>query len=578
MGRFIVTAAWPYVNHIPHLGTLIGSLLSADVYARYLRLRGHEVIFVTGSDEHGTPIELEARKKGVEPKELTDQVHDYDIELFNKYNLSFNLYTRTESPVHKDFVKRFMMKLYENGFIFEQSETLPYCPHDKIFLPDRFVEGKCPYCGYEGARGDQCDNCGRLLHPTELIEPRCALCGSKPIFKATKHWFLDLRKVRDKLLEWLRSHKELSDNVKKYSLNWVAQGLKPRSATRDTLWGIKAPFPGAENKTIYVWFDALLGYLSATEEYFKLKRDEDKWEEWWSNDNTKTLYFIGKDNIPFHSIILPAMLIAHGKGYVLPWRISATEYLMYEGQQFSKSRRIGIWIDEALEIAPPDYWRWVLVRMRPETRDQNFTWAEFYRIINNELNDDIGNYAHRVLTLVKSRLNGRIPEQKIKNEVDIKVLEEARKTGWKAIEELDNIRLKKATDHILDIARLGNRYLNEREPWKLLRVDISEGEAVLWTSLNILKIIAHLLAPFMPESSEKLWRMLGYSDSVHSHRIDEIDMPIDKNNIIEKVEPLFNKLPTDFLENIDRIIENARLKASKKRPPLLREYSVVETH
>ncbi len=576
MGRFIVTAAWPYVNHVPHLGTLIGSLLSADVYARYLRLRGHEVIFVTGSDEHGTPIELEARRKGVDPRELTDQVHNYDVELFNKYNLSFSLYTRTESPVHKDFVKRFMKRLYDNGFIFEQNETLPYCLNDKMFLPDRFVEGRCPYCGYERARGDQCDNCGRLLHPTELVEPRCALCGSKPIFKSTKHWFLDLRKVRGELLEWLKNHKELSDNVKKYSLNWVVQGLKPRSATRDTPWGIEAPFPGADNKTIYVWFDALLGYLSATEEYFALKGNKSKWEEWWLDPNTKTLYFIGKDNIPFHSIILPAMLIAHGRGYVLPWRISATEYLMYEGEQFSKSRRIGIWIDEALEIAPPDYWRWALIRMRPEARDQNFTWKEFFRIINNELNDDIGNYTHRVLTLIKSRLEGKPPRLRVKSNVDLNTLEEARKLGWKAIEELDNIKLKRATDYILEIARLGNKYLNEREPWRLLKTNRDEGETALWVAVNIVKIIAHLLTPFIPETAEKLWKMLGYNDSIQNHMLDEIDKPIDEGNTIRDIKPLFNKLPPDFLEKIDSIIEDARRRANRKRPPLLKEYEIVE--
>ncbi len=578
MAKYVVTSAWPYVNHVPHLGTLIGSLLSADIYARYLRLRGHDVVFVTGSDEHGTPIELEARRKGVEPKQLTDAVHEYDVKLFREYNLSFSLYSRTESPVHKEFVREFMMKLYRNGYILSQEEVLPYCENDKMFLPDRFVEGKCPYCGYERARGDQCDECGRLLHPTELINPRCALCGAKPIFKSTRHWFIDLTKVRDKLLKWLREHKELPDNVKKYSLNWVQQGLKPRSITRDTSWGIPAPFPGAEGKTIYVWFDALLGYVSTTKEYFLVKEgDGEKWKEYWFDSETRTLYFIGKDNIPFHAIILPAMFLASHDPYTLPWRISATEYLMYEGQQFSKSRRIGVWIDEALEIAPADYWRWVLARMRPETRDQNFTWKEFYRIVNAELNDDIGNYANRVLSMIARRLDSTIPEPENLEARDREVLEEARRLAWKAVEELDSIHIRKATETILEIARLGNKYLNDRQPWSLLKTSPGESKGVLWVAAAILKMIAHLLAPFTPEAAERLWRMLGQEGSVHEAIWDEeLNRDPKPGTRIGSVEPLFTKLPPDFLDRIDEIIEEARIKANSKRPPILREYKVVD--
>ena len=563
---------------MPHLGTLIGSLLSADIYARYLRLRGHDVVFVTGSDEHGTPIELEARRRGVEPRELTDAVHEYDVKLFKEFNLSFSLYTRTESPVHKEFVREFMLKIYKNGYIFSQEEVLPYCENDKIFLPDRFVEGTCPYCGYEKARGDQCDNCGRLLHPTELINPRCALCGARPILRSTRHWFIDLSKVRDKLLEWLKKHRELPDNVKKYSLNWVEQGLKPRSITRDTSWGIPAPFPGAEGKTIYVWFDALLGYVSATKEYFLSREgDGDKWKEYWFNRDTKTLYFIGKDNIPFHAIILPAMLLATQDPYTLPWRISATEYLMYEGQQFSKSRRIGVWIDEALEIAPADYWRWALARMRPEARDQNFTWKEFYRIINSELNDDIGNYANRVLSMIDKRLDSTIPDPGDLAGRDEEVLKEARRLAWKAVEELDKINIRRSTEKILEIARLGNKYLNERQPWTLLKKDKKEAEKVLWVSTAILKTITHLLAPFTPEAAEKLWKMLGQEGSVHNAIWDkELDKGPQPGTKIGPVKPLFQKLPEDFLEKIDDILDEARRKANKKRPHLLREYTITE--
>jgi methionyl-tRNA synthetase len=566
LARFIVTAAWPYVNYIPHLGTII-HLISADVYARYLRLRGHEVIYVTGSDEHGTPIELEARRRGVNPRELTDAVHARDVELFREYGIEFSNYTRTESHVHKEFVREFMLKLYENGYIFEQDEVLPYCENDKTFLPDRFVEGTCPYCGYERARGDQCDECGRLLHPTELLNPRCAICSSKPIFKVTRHWYIDLGRVRDRLLEWLRDNRELQDNVREYSLNWVAQGLKPRSVTRDTRWGIEAPFPGAEGKTIYVWFDALLGYISATKEYLESKGRKGGWRDWWMNSDVKTLYFIGKDNIPFHSIILPAMLLASGEPYVLPWRISATEYLLYEGKHFSKSRRIGIWIDEALEIAPGEYWRWILMRLRPELRDQNFTWSEFYRIVNSELGDDIGNYVHRVLTLAL-RAGGRVPRPEGLEGRDLEVLEEAKGLALKAVEAYDSIKLKQATELILELARLGNRYLNEREPWAIMRRDQVEALKVLWVALFIVKLIAHLIAPVMPRTAERIWRMLGQEGSV-MERVWDKELLEAGDFVVTGSEPLFQKLPQDFLERIDYIVEEARARATAKRPKVI---------
>lgn len=557
MGRYIVTAAWPYVNYIPHLGTVI-HLVSADIYARYLRLRGHEVVYVTGSDEHGTPIELEARKRGVSPKELTDAIHARDVELFSELGIEFTKYSRTESETHKEFVKEFMRRLRERGFIFEQDEVLPYCEHDKMFLPDRFVEGTCPHCGYERARGDQCDKCGRLLHPSELINPRCAICGSKPVYKITRHWYIDLSKVRDDLLAWLKSNEELQDNVREYSLNWVTQGLKPRSATRDTRWGIEAPFPGAENKTIYVWFDALLGYISATIESLG-----PAWKEWWMSKDTKTVYFIGKDNIPFHSIIFPAMLMASGEPYALPWRISATEYLLYEGAHFSKSRRVGVWVDEALEIASGEYWRWVIARLRPEARDQSFTWSEFYRIINSELNDDIGNFANRVLSLI-AKAGGAVEGEK-------GVLAEAESIAKEAIRHYDDIRFRLATEQILEIARLGNRYLNESEPWKVMRSSPEEAKQILWRAASMLKLIAHLLAPVMPKSSERLWSMLGLEGSPLTAVWDREMFSYPADYRVSKVEPLFQKLPADFLERIEATLEEARKRAIEKRPPVARD-------
>ncbi len=571
MAKWIVASAWPYVNNVPHLGNLVGSILSADVFARYLRLRGEDVVFVSGSDEHGTPIEIEAIKRGVHPKQLTDQAHEYVSKLFREYMISFDNYTRTESPVHKRFVQEFMMKLYKNGYIFEQDDVLPYCPRDKMFLPDRFVVGTCPYCGYPYAHGDQCDNCGRLLHPTELINPRCAICGGPVEFRKTKHWFFDLPKLRDRLLKWLKES-NLPPNVKNYSLRWVEEGLKPRSVTRDNKWGIPAPFPGAEGKTIYVWFEALLGYISATIEYFERRGEPEKWKEYWFDQATRTVYFIGKDNIPFHAIIFPAMLMASGDPYVLPWYISATEYLMYQGEQFSKSRRWGIWIDEALEILPADYWRFALIKMRPETKDTNFTWKDFYRIVNSDMNDDIGNYVHRVLKFIYSRFDATIPEPGPWSSEDEEFKQYYLSAPDRVAEHLDNFRLKQGLEEVVELARRGNQYLNARAPWEKVKTAPEEAATIMYNAANSVATLAVLLAPFVPASAEKLWRMLNLEGSVHDRgRWNEAKKPMLKpGHHIGKPEPLFRKLPPDFPDKAEELVREARKKVMEKRPPLLR--------
>jgi len=310
--RWLVCSAWPYINYVPHLGTMIGSVLSADVFARYLRLRGDEVVFVSGSDEHGTPIEVEAIKRGIPPRKLTDEMHQKVKEIFDDWGITFDNYTRTESPTHKEFIQRFYMKIYENGHIFSEEIEMLYCPKCKRFLPDRFVEGECPYCGYENARGDQCENCGRLLDPVELKSPRCAICGSTPEVKKTTHWFFDLPKFEEDLKKYVEGNKQLPENARNFSLNLLKEGLRPRSLTRDNEWGIPAPFPGAEKKTIYVWMEAVLGYVSATIEWAKNIGKPDEWKKYWFDPQTKSVYFIAKDNIPFHVLILPALLMASG--------------------------------------------------------------------------------------------------------------------------------------------------------------------------------------------------------------------------------------------------------------------------
>ena len=566
--KWVIGAAWPYIHYIPHLGNLIGSILSADVFVRYLRLRGDDVIFVSGSDEHGTPIEVESIKLGIEPKELTNRMHNVIVKLFKLWNISFDNYTRTESEIHKDFVRNFMLKLYSNGYIFTKKVELPYCPRDKIFLPDRFVKGICPFCGYENAKGDQCERCGRLLEPKQLIEPRCSICGSRPEWRETIHWYMDLPKLQKAIEKYIYNNNKLPENAKNMSISFLKEGLKPRAVTRDSKWGIEAPFPGAEGKTLYVWFEAVLGYISATIEHFRKIGKEEEWKRYWFDKDTRVVFFIGKDNIPFHTIILPSLLIASGEPYVLPYTVSSTEYLLYEGKKFSKSQRIGIWIDEALNIMHVDYWRFVLIYMRPETKDSNFSWEQALKIINSILNDTIGNYIHRVLFMIKQKLGGVSPKPKNFRDTDIEFIENAKKLFDEVTKHYDNIELKTALHKTIDIARLGNRYLNIREPWKLLKYGyLDEAKTVLYTALWIVKILAIALYPVIPESMSKLWNIMGHEDPIEKANWFDAIKPIPSKLRITEAKPLFRKIEKDELIKKLKEIEKERSKKWYKKYP-----------
>lgn len=553
--KWMVFSAWPYVNATPHLGNLIGSILSADIAARFLRMTGAEVVFASGSDMHGTPIEVEAIKLGIDPKEFAEKNHERIKSLFEKWRISFDNYTKTESEVHIKFVQDFYRKVYENGYVFEDVVQMLYCPKDKIFLPDRFVVGTCPYCGYEKAHGDQCENCGRLLEPTLLINPRCAICGSTPEIRTTKHWFFDLPKLQDKLKEYIENNKNLPANARNMSLQMLKEGLKPRSLTRDNKWGIPAPFPGAEGKTIYVWMEAVLGYVSAVKEYFEKQGRPEKWREFWFGEDVKSVYFIGKDNIPFHTIIFPALLMANGEGYVLPWTVASTEYLLFKGLKFSKSKRIGIWIDEALEVFPVDYWRYALVALRPEVRDTNFTWEEFQRLVNSELNDIIGNYVHRVLTLAYRKFDGKIPEAEIRGEKEKEIEEKITEFVDAAKESMYRFRFKDALSKIVQLAGVGNAFINDTRPWEKPE---EESASILYTALHIVKALAIMLSPIIPDSAQKMWEYLGYDDKVEKHLWDEAKQPPPPGQKLKKPEPLFSKITDEDIKKAVQTIEKMR--------------------
>lgn len=561
LGKVLVASAWPYVNYMPHLGTLI-QILSTDVVARYYRLKGEDVVMVSGSDEHGTPTEVEAVKAGISPKQLTDKNHAKIVQLFKEWGFSFDNYTRTENIVHKEFVQKHLMKIYENGYIFTKETEMLYCEKCKRFLPDRFVEGKCPYCGYQPARGDQCDSCGRLLEPTFLLQPHCVICGSQPIIKKTKHWYLDLSQFAKELESYIKNNRQLPANARNFSLNWIKEGLKSRAVTRDVRWGIPAPFPGAEDKTIYVWVEAVLGYVSATIEYFRNCGTPEKWKEFWFNENAKTIFFIGKDNIPFHTIIFPALLLATREGYVLPWNVSATEFLQFKGEKASKSLRIGIWIEEALELFPPDCWRYFLMATRPETKDANFSWELFIEKINADLNDSFGNFIHRTLTFINTQFNSLIPKPETLDEDYKKILGVLKEKVETIAQEIEECRLQAAANEMISISRLGNQYLNEKEPWKLIKKNINKAASILYVTAQMVKALAIVSAPFMPFTAEEIWKALNLPGSVHKQSWNEAIKPLPQNHKISKAKPLFQKIEKSE-EELDKILEKVREKLAK---------------
>lgn len=538
------------------MGNIIGSVLSADVFARFKRLVGDEVVFVSGSDEHGTPLEVEAIKRKIPVRQLADQNHERISAIFRQWNISYDNYTRTESETHKKFVRQHYTEIQNNdSYIFTQVERIHYCTNDKRFLPDRFVEGTCPYCGFEKARGDQCDNCGRPLDAERLIKAYCTICGNSTELRETKQWFFDLPRLSEYVSDYL-SRAELSYNVIKFCKGWLKDGLRPRSITRDSDWGIRAPFPGAEQKTIYVWMEAVLGYVSAVIEYFERLGRREEWERYWFDPASKTAFFIGKDNIPFHGVILPSLLRASGRSYNEPNLISSTEFLMFEGQKFSKSRKIGIWTDEALKLLPADYWRFSLVSLRPESGDINFGWDSLSEKVNNDLNDTIGNFVNRTLVGVSRFSDNSFGLSKADIREDYSSLVTAAIERHNKIKELyEKVELQSACRAIVDQAAEANRFLSATEPWKVVKQDKRKALEILYVSLSTLKLLAIELNPIIPTTSEEISKQAGLfkaqsgKPTWNSTELD-VDLPI----ITKEVKPLFSKVNAEKLrQNLESV-------------------------
>ncbi len=503
--RILVTAALPYVNNVPHLGNLVGSHLPADIYARFCRLKGYDTLFIGGTDEHGTPIEVAAKKEGVLPRVLCDKYYKLQKKYYDWFAVSYDNFSRTSKPIHHDITKEFFSKIYKNGYIFDDVLKLPYCKKCERFLPDRFVEGECPYCG-QGARGDQCDHCTKLLNPDELINPYCIICNNKPEIVETKHLFLDLSKLSPKLKKWIIKNKHWKVNVRNLALGWIKEGLKPRCITRDLKWGVGVPIPEFKNKVFYVWFDAPIGYISSTKEWAERNKKDFKK---WLTGSTKIIHFIGKDNIPFHTIFWPGMLIAEGGTYNLPWQVAGLEYLNFEGRKFSKSKSRGIFLNNVIDLEfEPDIWRYYLSTILPETSDTDFSWDEFQARVNNELIGNLGNFVNRILTFINKNFNGKAPKSDKYDLYDKKVLKNIDEASRISGELLYTLRFRDSLREILHLSSIGNKYFQDKKPWE----NKEKSSTTLYVCLQIICKLGVLITPYLPNTSEKIKKQLNLKD------------------------------------------------------------------
>ena len=509
--RTTVTAALPYTNGPIHIGHLAGVYVPADIYCRFLRLTGRDVLFVCGSDEHGVAIPMKAKKEGVTAQQLIDKYHGIIKASFAEFGISFDNYSRTSSEIHKETASDFFKQLYDQGDFLEESSAQLYDAQDEQFLADRFVTGTCPKCGYEEAYGDQCEQCGSSLNATDLINPKSVLTGAVPVLKETRHWYLPLDRYEEFLKGWiLGEHKEdWKPNVYGQCKSWLDDGLKPRAVTRDLDWGIPVPAPGGEGKVLYVWFDAPIGYISATREW--AAREGKDWEPYWKDPKTRLLHFIGKDNIVFHCIIFPSMLKAHGE-YILPDNVPANEFLNLEGKKLSTSRNWAVWLHEYLEDFPDmqDVLRYVLTANAPETKDNDFTWKDFQARNNNELVAIFGNFVNRVVVLTQKYYDSIVPSGANLNETDQEVLAALSDFPDRISQSLERFRFREGLQELMSLARLGNKYLAEEEPWKKINEDPERVEAILFTALQVAAGLAVLSEPFLPFTGEKLSQILDF--------------------------------------------------------------------
>ncbi|MBN1483613.1 MAG: methionine--tRNA ligase [Chloroflexia bacterium] len=519
--KIFIGVAWPYASGSRHLGHVAGFGIPCDVFARYHRLVGNDVLMVSGTDEHGTPVTVRAEREGKAPAVLADHYNREIAANLLELGISYDLFTRTITPNHYRLVQELFLAHYEKGTVFSDTMQGTYCEHCQRFLPDRYVEGSCPYCGYEDARGDQCDECGRQLDPEELLAPRCKICGHPAATKETEHFFLDLPTFSDRLRQYVLRHQDhWRPNVLNFSLGLLNEGLKPRPITRDLEWGVPIPLEGYGDKRIYVWFDAVAGYYTASHEWAQRTGDSERWREWWQNPQSRHYYFMGKDNIVFHSIIWPSMLMGYDESLQLPYDVVSSEFLTMEGKQFSTSRGVAVWLPDFLSRYDPDPLRFYLTINGPEARDTDFSWAEFVRRNNDELVATWGNLAYRVLSMTQRYFEGVVPDPGELDEQDQALLEQVRAGFGQVGELLAQCKFKAAILQGMAIAHEGNRYLELCEPWKTAKKDRQRTATTLFVALRLVDSLKTLFCPFMPHTSQQLHRLLGYPGTI----VGELEM------------------------------------------------------
>jgi len=555
--KIYIGVAWPYANGSLHLGHMAGCYLPADIFARFCRMNKKDVLMVSGSDEHGTPITITAEKENTTAQVIVDQYNKEHTENMKQFGISFDLFTRTTTENHKKVVQDLFLTLYKNKYIYKKSVESFYCEKCNRFLPDRYIEGTCPYCSNENARGDQCDECGKILDPQDLQNVKCKICSSSPKIRTSQHLFLALNKFESRLFDWIDTKKHWKSSVMKFTKNWLKNGLRDKAITRDMEWGIKVPVEGFEGKRIYVWFDAVTGYLSASKEWSQNLGNPDKWEEWWKNKQAKHYYFLAKDNIPFHSLIWPSMLIGYDESLELPYDIPANEYLTLSGEQFSKSRGVAVWVPDILEKFDPDAIRYYLSINMPENKDATWAWKDFVTKNNNELVGTYGNFIHRVITFTQKNF-GEIPKQGILSNLDKEALEKIETASKEVSNSLEKCSFKIGLRSAMNLSQFGNQYFDQNQPWKLINENEEKCATVLHICLKIVNALSVIMAPYLPFSFDKIWKMIGHTDSVHVACWDDALLELNVGHSLEKPKPLFDKLSlkdimaeTDTFSNLD---------------------------
>ncbi|MBI5809055.1 MAG: methionine--tRNA ligase [Ignavibacteriales bacterium] len=574
--KVLVTSALPYANGKIHLGHLSGAYLPADIYVRYKRLNGDDIVYICGSDEHGVPITITADKEKVTPKEIIDRYHEANKNAFEKFGMSFDIYSRTSLPIHHQTAQEFFKCFYDQGLLVEKKSLQFYDEKVKMFLPDRYVEGTCPRCGNEEARSDECEKCGSLYDPSELKNPKSKITGETPILKETSHYFFPLGKYQKRLEEYIAEMSEKygwKENVLQYCRGWFNDGLKDRAVTRDLDWGVKVPLDGVQNKVLYVWFEAVLGYISATKELSLQKGNADFWKNYWQDEKTKYIAFIGKDNVVFHTIIFPAMLMAWNDAredkFVLPQNVPANEFLNFEGKKFSKSRGWGIDVDEFLELFPADLLRYTLAANLPENKDTDFYWKEFQARTNGELADILGNFINRTLTFTFKHFDGKVPQRNKLEKIDEEMLSLLKEAPAKISDLLERFKIKDAVFEMLNVARAGNKYFNDSEPWKTSKSDKEKCATTINICLNAIYTLAEIFEPVIPFTSKKIFEMLN-AKPTEWQKCGEANLPVGQK--LNDPQILFNKIE-------DKIIDeqiNKLPKVEEQPKELVEEISIDE--